>query len=515
VSPSLASVAAPSGTLCLALLASCAQQSMPAPPPLEPPPLEPVVALARAGLADLEGPWDLAPEGLDPSPDADPPPSDAEAGAAVDGLTEFVGSATGPERELGLADLVALGPRLIAPASSVALSPEHADAQRAAAVDALAELGTSDSAEALFRLMRDAREGWIRARCAWRLGQARREEIVPNLTLRLKYETDAEAVCWLAWALAENGSLAGFEAVANLLDGGVSDALAATIDGHAREAGAPFGLDSPRALAAHWAKGDGFGGDGREAGEPAPSTPRGPAWERAVWSWIDRLDEYQLRGIDEARFVLSHLGPPAADLLSRALDDEVLYHRVHAAQCLRRMGPRASGARESLMRALGRPELAPLALEALGAIGGRESRAVCERRLEPDHALEVRLAAVRALSDLADPAALPALDQCLRSLTSADPEAPALRPALLVAIAALGGREAVLADLAALLETPFVDQAPIRAAIWPWIEGLARGGDDWARARLEERPPLGEDTRPLDAFWARLADDPEFRRRVE
>jgi hypothetical protein len=70
-----------------------------------------------------------------------------------------------------------------------------------------------------------------------------------------------------------------------------------------------------------------------------------------TWRWISQLsgEHFQLRGVDDARIVLSQLGSWATGPLTEALHDADVYVRVHVAQCIERMGPRGLAAGPELL----------------------------------------------------------------------------------------------------------------------------------------------------------------------
>ncbi|HVS10633.1 MAG TPA: HEAT repeat domain-containing protein, partial [Planctomycetota bacterium] len=99
----------------------------------------------------------------------------------------------------------------------------------------------------------------------------------------------------------------------------------------------------------------------------------------------------------------------AARMLAQALRDENRYVRVHSAQCLERMGPRARPAIPALIEALDDPISGPTAASALAALDAREAIPALKECLAPGRDADLRAAATRSLADLgvpADPAPL-------------------------------------------------------------------------------------------------------------
>ena len=470
-----------------------------------PPALAPVAERAMATLGDFDG-FSIAAEGLDDIPAGDPPSTDDEARDAVRGLTEYAASVSGRDRELAMADLVALGDRAVIPAYEVAVDRELSPVQRMTAVDLLVELDSEASIESLFRAQRDCTNfpdsAYVRARAAWRLGELAREETVPQLTLRLKYETDPEAIVWLTWALARMGSLAGYAGVVEMVDTwNLSEELRATIAQHASELGERYGAATPHALLELW----------NEPGEDFPWAERGDAYDLAIWNWVERLEEYDLRVIDEARFLLPRLDRHGADLLADCLVDEGLYRRIHAAQCIGRMDGRARHRIGDVIAALNRPDIAERALEALAGIGGEEARLALENRLLAHRPPEIRITAAFALGALGDPASIQALEAAWPAPDTLG--AREIEQAIAIALAKLGRHDEMLPRLAADLVDPALSSVPTREGILAWLTAH-RDDDPWAAEQLDAMPPIGQDTTPLDAFWKELGVSSELAGRA-
>jgi HEAT repeat protein len=125
---------------------------------------------------------------------------------------------------------------------------------------------------------------------------------------------------------------------------------------------------------------------------------------------IAHLGAYQLRQIDNARFVLTGLGPGVVPHLREALDSPDDYVRVHALEVIERLAAVSDGkGRARLASIAGRPLLedevgavAAQAARASGAVGSSDALVVAlDRRTEP----ELRVAIVDALGRTGLPAA--------------------------------------------------------------------------------------------------------------
>ncbi|QDU67895.1 HEAT repeat domain-containing protein [Engelhardtia mirabilis] len=467
--------------LLLALAACGGSQPVAATPPPDPAPpaLEPVVAnnMAKYG-ALLEAPPVL-------------PETEAELAKQTESLVGYVAySSNQRTRALGLEELAGLGPDSAAALRDLALDGELPEVERATAIEGLKALGGQVAVVALIELMETGKPAWVRARCAWYLGQLKQDRAIPMLLKCLKYEKDEETAVWIAWALGQMGNLAGVEALLVVRNREGASALWPTIDGHLAELSKRFSTDVA-GLRALW------------SGPPVYDITfeRSDAWHYEVWHWIDRLDEFQLRGVDDARYIFSQLGPAAVPLLAQALHDESRYRRMNSAQGLERMGARAQGAVPALIDALNQPDLSTQAAQSLGAIGGEGALEALVDRLKPHRDAAMRVAAAWALGELGDAAAVEPLRQF-----GLDAGIAELSQAAAESIAFLGGGESVLEALFAMRTDPTLESARTERALLTWLRHRAAGGDALAGS-LVARFDAGD--APWDEVHAAFADGPD------
>lgn len=318
-------------------------------------------------------------------------PAEAPAAGAEEYLEAALSAYAGNDaksRELAVADLRVQGEALAPAFAAVLARAKDEPARAAAAVAALGAWGSVAARETLCAALERSSEAWLRARCAFELGRLDDPALQPRLVLRLKYELDGETVLWLADALARQGNLSGLEGL-QVLSGRTGDEWLSTT---ARQKADELAV----------ARGAGFGGEllRRHANGLVSDAGTSPAFECAAWRMIARLALFDLRQVDDARFVLARMEDGVVPLLARALVDENRYVRLHAAQCLERRGPRGRGAHAALVAALGDASIASAAAPALGASedGRAAAPLAAALRSSPHH--ETRVACALALERL-------------------------------------------------------------------------------------------------------------------
>lgn len=426
----------------------------------------PRIAALEAELAALPAP--ALPDGL----------SAEDLRAEVEGCIALASGSDARMREVGREQVIAFGPACSAPLAAVLASPEAEAHERRAAAELLGALDAPAAAEALLSALGSAREPWLRALCARELGRGTQHFAVPRLVLFHKYERDDACALALTEALVRLGNGSGLGALETVLARTRDEALRARALELADELPRAAGCADMQELRARWDLGT----------WPAAARVPDAREALALWRSVAALAEWQLRGVDDARFALSRAGREAAPVLAEALCDENAYVRTHALQCLERMGARAQAAGDQLVLALGDPALAPDAALALGASAHERAPIELEARLGPAHALELRVQAARGLGRLphaSAAAAVPALERALA------PEQPAeLRQAAAEALLTVGepaaspSALAALAVAAELLRDEQLEPSGTEAAARAWFARSAAQGDASAAAAL-------------------------------
>ncbi len=419
-------------------------------------------AVARARIDELTA--QLTASGADGFAATTAEEPSAEVRERVDGLLAALEGADDSLKRLAREELVSLGAAATALLREKLFDSDASQNVRLSAAQVLGETKTRAAADALVErielpLVRQDPEGWLRAHCAWRLGNCEQDWIVPRLILTLRYEKHDETVVYLARTLAHFGVYSGLDALFVVASRAPEPELArAALADLARDAG----YDDAAALLRAW-------NDGDEKALEAPSFS--PARELEVWKRIERFSEWQLRGVDDSRFVLSREHAHAAPLLAAALDDADRYIRAHSAQCLERMGRRARAAGPKLLEVVDDPEIGDQVLLTLGAVGHEPAQATLIDRTARNWPLEVRVSAARALGLLG----LASSASSLKALQSAE-EPLDLRVAALCSLAACAPGEMTPAEAGVLLEhftSGLVDSAGPEIALGRWLEAHA------------------------------------------
>ena len=161
-----------------------------------------------------------------------------------------------------------------------------------------------------------------------------------------------------------------------------------------------------------------------------------PELLRRVHWLVDGLALYQIRTVDNARFILKSLGPPALPAFERHLSDPRFYVRVHLLEALSRMGEELAPHSEELLRILGPhlidpdPAIRTQAVSILGSAKLSQARDLLAAALS-DSDGSVRVAAVRSLGLVGSPDAvgllLPLADSTVRDDLRANARAALFR----------------------------------------------------------------------------------------
>lgn len=260
----------------------------------------------------------------------------------------------------------------------------------------------------------------IRARAAFLCGRTGAAIAVFPLLLRFKYEMNPTAVVWIADALAHVGNFTGLpwidgamtvEATQN--EAGQRAIEICRLHGHALP-------DEPTWADLQQAMRDLHQGFLRTGTVPRPPAPPDEKLVAArIAAHLVATEGFQLRPVDEARYVLTRLGKLAVPHLAAPLHAEEPYLRTMVLQVIAGIGPAALPLADAIVPLLGDPLTASYALRALGEIGATTAADHVLARLSVVDT-ELRAAAANAAGVMRLEAARPRLEALL-----ADPNEPA------------------------------------------------------------------------------------------
>lgn len=255
----------------------------------------------------------------------------------------------------------------------------------------------------------------VRRRAAWLCGRSQQSILQLALLLALKDEKDPETVVWLADALQALGNDTGLA----WLDAAIGDVRTADQAGQlaiaalkARNVALPEAptweqVRTPlQKLVADW----------REHGTPSLPTAKAPPaseLEPRLAAHLITPNGWQLRPVDEARFVFRNLGALGVPMLCRMIVDERHHLRTMPLEVLANLGHAARSAADAVLPLLGDTASCADAIRALGEIGATQ-HAVFVRRFLGDPDSELRRAAVIALGLLKDEASRATFQKLLR-----------------------------------------------------------------------------------------------------
>ncbi len=450
------------------ILVLCACSPTPEPPAPPPAPEHgPVVATAIERLErELEA----------SAPNKDEGNLDAEEVAEqVRGLIEILASGDRSIAEVALEEIALVGLPALPILRSCAESDQESDGRRAAALELLGALPHPDAADVLLHTIETDPLPWVRTHAAWRLGHRPQPWIVPRLLLRLKYEKNYETVVWIADTLARCHNYSGLGVLFTILNSASDPADQEQARARLQAILAELDFEDAGEAWQAWLTND--------PEERLPEPLDSPRLRLEIWRWVQRLGEFQLRGVDDGRYLFESMGPHAARILGQALSDEDVYVRVHAAQSLQRIGPRAAVAGPDLVAALADPDLAANAALAIGSIQYEAGEAALLHGLtggDPD----LRLACARGLGYFGDKASAQATGG-LRALLEEE-LSDELRQAVEESLVRLGQGDDLVEGLSRWLTSNQVESASSRRAFEVWLRGRADGGSEDAAQLLEE-----------------------------
>lgn len=470
--------------LVLALgLCACTPEAAPAEPVFE------VRAVVQPRIAVLEA-------ALEPIP-AFPPPTD-EAREELEAILGPLRSGAARMRELAIEDARGLSEAAVGALLASLNDPAESPEVRLGLAEILGARATPATLEALCAALETAPEPWLRAQCAYRLGLAASDVFLPRLLLRLKYEKDLEVAFWIADAVSRLRHLAGVEGMLVVWSSTPDENVRATAGQRLYELAQEYGQTDAGELVRRWRAGELSG----------PTLEPSPRLVLEAWRWIGRLGEWNLRTVDDARFVLSRSEAWVVPLLAEALHESDVHVRVHVAQCLERLGKRARTgapgdrlASNELVAALAEPRTAPAAAAALGALGDPIAATALERCLERSPDPELRVAAARALAALEQTSSAAVLRRAFTDAAEVD-----LRQAAAQALIAIQDEPDALAFVRACLTDERADAGAAELALGTWLARRAEREAGAARAALER-------WRALDPAASDLPSDEELRTR--
>ncbi|HRV81205.1 MAG TPA: HEAT repeat domain-containing protein [Planctomycetota bacterium] len=319
----------------------------------------------------------------------------------IEALLETLGGGDRRFVRMAQEELAGLGAAALKPLRDMALDPETSSATRLQAATALGTVGLP-AAPTLLHLAQKDPDVAVRRQAIYQLGLLDTNSYLPQLGLRLKYELDPENRLWLAWDLAKHGQGSALPVLFDLTRFD-DEALRSRAQGVLADLETEHGMPSADLYQAWLA--------GSEEAWP-PIEPSNELMHE-FWLQVDQLsgEHFQLRGVDDARYALSQLGTWATPHLAQALEDRDPYVRLHTAQVLERMGPRARAAQSALEANLQDPQIGPTCAAALGALGTTEGCQALAKVLDPSNPLALRSAALRALGDAQKPEFAPQVEK--------------------------------------------------------------------------------------------------------
>lgn len=443
-----------------ALSLACAPEAPPSKAPAAP--TFALRKVCREELAKLEA---LVPKPAAPA--ADPALEERVLGLVVDATTS-----QGKVRGMALREVAELGVAAVPVLTKVIDDAKRDVNERRTAVEMLGGIDAPAAADALVARMdvRFQHEPWLRAHAAFALERQTSDAWVPSVVPLLEYETDAETVLWMASSLAKHGSYAGVRGL-EVLSGRGDEESRARAAGLAAQIATDAGFPDAETLRRAWA--------GVEGAPPLPPREVSPALRLAQWKAIATLGEFNLRLVDDARYALVNGGPSTVEPLVLALREEDEHVRLHVAQCLERIGPRAKSACAELRALLDEPRTAPQAALALGSVQCNDALAALEACSAKERAPELRAAAATALGRLGDASAVPTLQRLLDAAEPMD-----LRQAAAESLLAFGDDARALALLVDALRSRAADQDAAEKTLEAWLTKRAEAGDAAAKERV-------------------------------
>jgi hypothetical protein len=484
----------------LALTACSKEPEAAAIPPLPTFALREVVAPM---IAELQAKVDAA----DAAERASWGPLPAELDEQVGGLVTFLSTARSNMADAAFEDIARLGNHAIDALIQIYQADGTSLDDKRSCLRLLGELDSPLTARFLSTVVGSEREALLRAVASWKLARLDYDMPVLALIKQLKYEKDAEALDYHAKALAAQGNFAGLAPLTVLVgqqgpDGPANQTL--------WQIGSDAGYDNPYDLIDAW-----------HSADPSltAAEPHSDRFRLSLWTWIQVFTEFQLRGVDDGRYIITDLGAECAAEVASALHDTNRYVRVHVAQSLGRMGRRGESAAPQLAQAIGDPFAGAAAVEALGEVCSTrrfdrkpafDAFPAIETCTLPGRDLGLQLSAVRALGSLGDPRGLP----ILKAYSTPD-QIPEFRQAALEGLVLLSDLEpnphTALASVDALVRQAQGQELDVGSTMRALLDWMQRGYMSASPPATQseatgENAPQGEPNPRLALFDAALQD---------
>jgi len=258
----------------------------------------------------------------------------------------------------------------------------------------------------------------VRSNAAYQLGQLEVQAALVPLVRRLKYEKVASCKVWVIDALARLGNHSGLRELASLMVRGPRSLQADDLVqageisiGILDRAHHPIGRN-PSYSELQSTLGE-LDRTWRRRGFVDAIAPTGDLTRLRIDRLLLDLAQFQLRSVDDARFVLQRLGVAAVPALRTALHAQNNYLRNHALEVIRDIGPAAADAADDVLALLGDRISAPYAVQALGAMQCARAAPRLTSFLRGGDR-ELQMAAAGALGPIGDASTIPALRRLLR-----------------------------------------------------------------------------------------------------
>lgn len=252
----------------------------------------------------------------------------------------------------------------------------------------------------------------VRSNAAFQLGELGKQCSLIPLAKRLKYEMDPEAKVWAAAAMAKLGSYAGLPTLIDAMNMTVAQTAGLQSIDICKRAGIEL-PDQPTYDELRAFLRDLYRGWQRTGAVPnmKDGTTATPQTEGRIAERLLHLPDFQLRPVDDTRYIVARLGQLGLPLLKEALHAKQPYLRMHTVEIVYQLGPVAHDLGNDVLPLVTDELTSCEAARALGAIHADGALAQILPMLHASDA-EERAAAAEAIGLLGDPGGKPALQKC-------------------------------------------------------------------------------------------------------